>query len=77
MFGKNEEKSYDEKPKKEKPRPRFIKKHDEYVGMHHLTVIVDTETGVNYLATGEGNIIELKGADGKTIIDPLPVQQNQ
>ena len=75
MFGKNEEKSYDEKPKKkEKPAPRFIKKNEEYVGLVHLTVIVDTETGVNYLASGDGNIIELKGADGKTIVDPLPIQ---
>ncbi|MCR5111591.1 MAG: DUF6440 family protein [Ruminococcus sp.] len=76
MFGKNEEKSYDEKPKKkEKPKPRFIIKNDEYAGPYHLTVIVDTETGVNYLASGDGNIIELKGADGKTVIDPLPVQE--
>ena len=31
MFGKNEEKSFDEKPrKKEKPKPRFIIKNDEY-----------------------------------------------
>ena len=77
MFGKNEAKSYDEKPaKKEKPKPRFIKKNDEYVGSIRLTVIVDTETGVNYLASNKGNIIELKGSDGKTIIDPLPVQEN-
>lgn len=76
MFGKNEEKSYDEKPKKkERPKPRFIKKHEEFVGQVHLTIIVDTETGVNYLATAEGNIIELKGADGNTVIDPLPVQE--
>ena len=61
MFGKSEEKTYDEKPKKkEKPKPRFIKKNDEYVGLVHLTVIVDTETGVNYLASSDGNIIELK-----------------
>ena len=76
MFGKSEEKTYDEKPKKkEKPKPRFIKKNDEYVGLVHLTVIVDTETGVNYLASSDGNITELKGADGKTVIDPLPVQE--
>lgn len=76
MFGKSEEKTYDEKPKKkEKPKPRFIKKNDEYVGLVHLTVIVDTETGVNYLASSDGNIIELKGADGNTVIDPLPVQE--
>jgi hypothetical protein len=75
MFGKNEEKSYDEKPKKkEKPKPRFIIKNDEYVGLVHLTVIVDTQTGVNYLVS-DGNITELKGADGKTVIDPLPVQE--
>lgn len=74
MFGKNEEKSYDEKPKKkEKPKPRFIIKNDEYAGSYHLTVIVDTETGVNYLVS-DGNITELKGSDGKTVIDPLPVQ---
>lgn len=81
MFGKNEEKSYDEKPKKskfvtlykEKPKPRFIIKNDEYAGPYHLTVIVDTETGVNYLVS-DGNITELKGSDGKTVIDPLPVQ---
>ena len=41
MFGKSEEKSFDEKPKKkEKPKPRFILKNDEYVGLNHLTVIV-------------------------------------
>ncbi len=74
MFGKNEEKSYDEKPKKkEKPKPRFTIKNDEYAGSYHLTVIVDTETGVNYLVS-DGNITELKGSDGKTVIDPLPVQ---
>ncbi|MBR1822684.1 MAG: hypothetical protein IJ779_00470 [Ruminococcus sp.] len=75
MFGKSEEKSFDEKPKKkEKPKPRFILKNDEYVGLNHLTVIVDSETGVNYLITGDGSITELKGADGKTVIDPLPIQ---
>ena len=74
MFGKPEEKTYEDKPtKKEKPKPRFIKKYEQLVNCSLITIVVDSETGVNYIMT-EGTFSELKGADGKTIIDPLPVQ---
>ena len=74
MFGKNEVKSYDEKPaKKEKPKSRFVKKYEQLINCTLITIVVDSETGVNYIMT-EGTFSELKGADGNTVIDPLPVQ---
>ena len=61
--------------KKEKKRARFIVTHEQRLektlGLGALQILVDTETGVNYINTvGEGysGITPLLGADGRIIV---------
>ena len=55
--------------KKEK---RFIMKEDYYVGVGAVCIIVDTKTGVNYLATGGtalNAITPLLNSKGEVVIE--------
>ena len=70
MFGK-------EKPQEKK---RFIVKDTHTVGLCSLSIICDTVTGVNYLATADdgfnfSSITPLLDSDGNVVIDKnMPVQ---
>lgn len=59
---------------KKKPK-RFIVKEEQSLGMTGaLQIIVDTQTGVNYLNTigmSVNGLTPLIGSDGKIIIDPV------
>ncbi len=62
------------KSKKEKKRNRFVSKYDQVLGLGVLCVIVDTETGVNYICTGSASpesITPLLDKDGKVVIDDI------
>lgn len=59
---------------KEKKKPRFVVKQSYTVGLSCLSVICDTETGVNYLASGGDNftlscITPLLDKSGNVVID--------
>ena len=56
---------------KKKP-DRFVIKENQGLGAGMLYVVVDTQTGVNYLAVGgltPSYITPLLGADGNVVID--------
>ncbi len=62
--------------KKEKAPDRFIKKNDQNlsfgISYADISVIVDTETGMNYMVvcSGEGvHFSPVLGADGKPVVD--------
>ena len=64
--------------KKPKERGRFIITHEQKLektfGLGALQIIVDTETGVNYINTvGEGysGITPLLGKDGAVVVTPV------
>ena len=64
--------------KKEKKRPRFIVTHEQKLektlGMGALQILVDTDTGVNYINTvGEGysGITPLLNPDGSIVVTPV------
>ncbi len=62
------------KNKKEKKKERFVTKSEQGIGLGFIEVIVDTETGVNYLCTGGAtpeSIIPLLDKDGKVVIDDI------
>lgn len=62
------------KEKKEKKQKRFIIKEEQGFGLGFLSVIVDSETGVNYIITGSGSathITPLLDKDGKVMIDDI------
>ncbi len=62
------------KEKKEKKKNRFILKDEQPIGLGFLYVIVDTQTGVNYLVTGGSSpehVTPLLDKDGKPIIDDI------
>lgn len=72
---------FEKKPKK---RGRFIITHEQRLektlGLGALQILVDTETGVNYINTvGEGysGITPLLGSDGKIIVTPVTDEQEQ
>jgi hypothetical protein len=63
--------------KKEKKRGRFIVTHEQRLektlGMGALQILVDTETGVNYINTvGEGysGLTPLLNPDGSIVVSP-------
>lgn len=66
------------KKEKEKPKPpRFTEKLSQGMLFGMLTVLVDRETGVNYIVVGESSptyITPLIGADGKIIVDKIEEQ---
>ncbi len=58
---------------KDKKKKRFIIKEEQLIGMAAIQVIVDTETGVNYLNTvgsGTSGLTPLLDADGNIIVTP-------
>lgn len=64
--------------KKEKKRPRFIVTHEQRLektlSMGALQILVDTETGVNYINTvGEGysGLTPLLDPNGNVVVSPL------
>lgn len=63
---------------KEKKPERFVVKETQGIGVCCLSVICDTETGVNYLASGEGltysHITPLLDHNGNVVIDPIGPQ---
>lgn len=57
---------------KEKKDTRFVIKEEILLGFGVLHIIVDTQTGVNYLITGgavQNGITPLLDSDGNVIID--------
>ncbi len=57
---------------KKKP-DRFVIKENQGLGAGMLYVVVDTQTGVNYLAVGgltPSYITPLLDADGNVVVDP-------
>lgn len=67
MFEKNEK-----KPKKQK---RFVVKEEQSLGFSAVQIIVDTITGVNYLAASEGASIAaltpLLDRNGNVVVDEI------
>lgn len=61
--------------KKESKKERFIVKEEQFLGMAGLlSVVVDSETGVNYIITSNGDsvhITPLLDKDGKVMIDDI------
>ena len=62
--------------KEEKKPDRFRVKSEQYLtgmGMYYTAVVVDTQTGVNYILLGGDSptITPLIGADGKIIVDEI------
>lgn len=65
MFGKE---------KKEKKQKRFVIKEEQSLGFGAVYVVVDNETGVNYLmtvGTGQNGVTPLLDSEGKVIIDKI------
>lgn len=67
-----------DKEKKSQKRGRFIITHEQRLektmGFGAVQIIVDTETGVNYINTvGEvySGITPLLGSDGKVVVTPI------
>ena len=44
---------------------------ERYHDSRTLEIVVDNETGVNYLITGRGGITPLLDKDGKPVITPI------
>ena len=62
--------------KEEKAPDRFRIKSEQYLtgmGMYYTAVVVDNETGVNYVLVGGDHptFTPLIGADGKIIVDEI------
>lgn len=59
--------------KKSKKEKRFITKSQQGLGLGAIEILVDTETGVNYLLpqTPYGGITPLLDKDGNIVIDKL------
>lgn len=62
--------------KSEKKPDRFQEKCSQGFGLGAISVMVDTETGVNYIFTqasmnGEFTITPLLGPDGKVVVDEI------
>lgn len=62
--------------KEEKKPDRFRVKSEQYLtgmGMYYTAVVVDAQTGVNYILLGGDSptITPLIGADGKIIVDEI------
>ena len=57
---------------KDKKDKRFVIKEEQSLGFGALYVVVDTQTGVNYLmtvGTGQNGITALLDSEGKVIVD--------
>lgn len=68
-----------EKKQEEKKAERFIIKESHTVGLCSLSVICDTKTGVNYLATAGdsfnlSSMTPLLDHNGNVVIDPIGPQ---
>ena len=62
--------------KEEKAPDRFRVKSEQYLtgmGMYYTAVVVDTQTGVNYILLGGDSptLTPLIGADGKVVVDEI------
>ena len=53
---------------KDKKEKRFVIKEDQILGFGAIHIVVDTNTGVNYLMTQNG-VTPLLDSDGKVIVD--------
>ena len=61
-----------------KKKERFIKVHSENMGSEQI--IVDRETGVNYLFSSCGNaggLTVLLNADGTPVVTPVPKEYDE
>lgn len=59
---------------KEKKPKRFIVKEEQAIGMSAIRILIDTQTGVNYLNTaGEiyAGLTPLLDENGKVIVSPV------
>ena len=59
---------------KEKKEKRFVEKESQGMGLGGLQIIVDTQTGVNYLVayeSGPTSITPLLNQNGEVVIDKL------
>ena len=69
MFGNKKE------SKKESKKERFVVKLEQFLGMSgFISIIMDSETGVNYIINGNGDsthITPLLDKDGKVMIDDI------
>ncbi|WP_075980175.1 DUF6440 family protein [Bacillus massilinigeriensis] len=57
---------------KEKKEKRFIIKEEQSLGIGAVYVVVDTQTGVNYLMTigaGQNGVTPLLDSDGNVLVD--------
>ena len=57
---------------KEKKEKRFVIKEEQSLGFGAVYIVVDTQTGVNYLTTvgtGLNGMTPLLGSDGKVVVD--------
>lgn len=60
--------------KKEKKKNRFVIKNEQGLGLGFIYVVVDTETGVNYLCAGgvaPESITPLLDKEGKVVVDNI------
>lgn len=61
--------------KEEKKPDRFYEKSSQGFGLGFISVMVDRETGVNYIFAGtyeDISITPLIGSDGKVVVDEVP-----
>ena len=57
---------------KEKKEKRFVIKEEQSLGFGAVYIVVDTQTGVNYLmtvGTGLNGMTPLLDSDGKVVVD--------
>lgn len=62
-----------------KKEGRFIKVSSDIHGLEGSEVLIDRETGVNYLfhySGYAGGLTVLLGTDGKPVVSPLPVERD-
>lgn len=63
--------------KKDDRKKRFTVKEEQSYGLGYISVVVDSETGVNYMLVGSGssiNITPLLDKNGKIIVDDIAVE---
>lgn len=59
---------------KEKPPKRFKKKYEESFDFGAIVIVVDTQTGVNYISTvgtSLNSFTPLLDSNGEVVIDPI------
>ena len=55
-------------------KKRFVVKEEQSIGLGAVQIVVDTETGVNYLltiGTGVSGLTPLLDRNGAVVIDPV------